>query len=112
MEEDWNSIELGLGGRQRQNITFPHDNSKPTKEARDLTLGHDERMLLCHELCVEIQTYKLLLRNAVNVDGTQYNASMNELQESCPNEARLKQCDFHTPNIKEKLVENRGYLTP
>ncbi|KAL7525680.1 hypothetical protein ACHAXR_001551, partial [Thalassiosira sp. AJA248-18] len=49
MEEDWNSIELGLGGRPRTNMTFPHDNSNP-KEARDMVLGEDERMLLCHEL--------------------------------------------------------------
>mmetsp|Transcript_16803 Transcript_16803/g.30465 ORF Transcript_16803/g.30465 Transcript_16803/m.30465 type:complete len:428 (-) Transcript_16803:184-1467(-) len=109
MEEDWNNIELRLGGTPGTNLTFPHDNSQP-KEARDSVLGDDERMLLCHELCVEIQTYKLMLRNALNIDQTQYNTSMEALQASCPNEAMLKQCDFHTPNIKTKLLENRGEL--
>lgn len=108
MEEDWNSIEKGLGGAPRTNITFPHENSRP-KQERDLILGDEKRMLLCHELCVEIQTYKLLLRSALNVDDDQYEKSMEELQHSCPNEATAKQCDFHTPNIKQKLLDNRGY---
>mmetsp|Transcript_4780 Transcript_4780/g.10268 ORF Transcript_4780/g.10268 Transcript_4780/m.10268 type:complete len:109 (-) Transcript_4780:21-347(-) len=108
MEEDWNDIERGLGGRSITNITFPHENSM-LRVARDSTLGDEERTLLCHELCVEIQYYKMLLRNAQNINESQYNISMEELQASCPNEARLKQCDFHTPNIKEKLMENRGY---
>mmetsp|Transcript_16437 Transcript_16437/g.29685 ORF Transcript_16437/g.29685 Transcript_16437/m.29685 type:complete len:83 (+) Transcript_16437:406-654(+) len=53
MEEDWNDIELELGGRSRTNLTFPHSNSKQ-KEDRDYILGEEERLLLCHELCVEI----------------------------------------------------------
>lgn len=108
MDEDWNDIELGLGGRARTNLTFPHDNSKQ-KGFRDLSLSDEEKKLLCRELCVEIQTYKLLLRKALNIDEEQYELSKNELRESCPNEADLKQCDFHTPNIKQKLVESRGY---
>ena len=79
MEEDWNKIELRLGGTPRTNLTFPHDNSKP-KEARDSVLGNDERMLLCHELCIEIQMYKLMLQNTLNIDQPQYNISMEELQ--------------------------------
>lgn len=111
MEEDWNKIEKGLGGTPRSNLKFPHDNSAP-KEARDSILGEEERMLLCHELCVEIRTYKLLLRNALNINGTQYNTSMEELLTSCPKEAVENQCDFHTPNIKTKLLENRGFPKP
>lgn len=111
MEDDWNSVEMSLGGKPRTNIPFPHENSRP-KESRDLILGDEERMLLCHELCVEIQTYKLLLRRALNINIDQYKISMMELKQSCPNEAMLKQCDFHTPNIMSKLIENRGYPHP
>jgi len=41
----------------------------------------------------------------VNIDDLEYDASMKELQASCPKEAMLKQCNFHTPNIKEKVLE-------
>ena len=107
MEEDWNAIERGLGGTPGRNLTFPHDNSRK-KRARDLILGAEERLLLCHELCVEIQYYKLLLRQARNVDRTQYATSLAELRATCPDEARLRQCDFHTPNIRHKLLGARG----
>jgi len=108
IEEDWNEIERGLDGRERSIVTFPHENSRP-KEDRDLILGDEERILLCHELCAEIQTYKLMLQGALNIDETQYNTTMGELQASCPKEAMLEKCDFYTPNIKEKLITDRGY---
>ena len=72
-------------------------------------LGDDERTLLCHELCVEIQYYKMLLRSAGNIDDSRYGASMGELRASCPNEAVRKGCDSHTPNIVQKLLDDRGY---
>ena len=108
MEEDWNDIEVHLGGKARQNITFPHENSKP-KEEGDLVLGDEERMILCDELCIEIQYYKRILRKAININEEQYEISMRELLESCPNEAKMKECDRDPPEIREKLVENRGY---
>ena len=109
LEEDWNNIERGLGGRPRTNIEFPHDNTKTHKETRDLILGSKERLFLCHELCVEIQTYKLMLKYALNLGAEQYNVTMTELEAKCPKEALLKQCDFHTPNIQTKLLQSRGY---
>ena len=107
MAEDWNNIEAMLGGTPAENLTFPHSNSRP-KEARDLFLGDQERRLLCRELCVEIQYYKLLLRQARNVDRRQYATSLAELRASCPDEARRRQCNVHTPNIREKLLQVRG----
>jgi hypothetical protein len=109
MTEDWNSIETMLGGKPRENVRFPHRNSGP-KEPRDPDLGESERMLLCHELCVEIQYYKLVLRRALNINKTEYDSSMKELGASCPNEAKLQQCDFDTPNITQKLLNGRGYI--
>ena len=109
MAEDWNSIEKRLGGRLRENITFPHQNSEP-KDPHDSELGETERILLCHELCVEIQYYKLILQHALNINKTEYDSSMKELQASCPNEAELQQCNFDTPNITLKILDSRGYL--
>ncbi|KAL3780524.1 hypothetical protein ACHAW5_007170 [Stephanodiscus triporus] len=108
MTEDWNSIETRLGGTVRENITFPHQNSKP-KEPWDSVLGEAERKLLCHELCVEIQYYKLILQHALNINETEYKSSMKDLHASCPHEAELQHCDFDTPNITQKLLESRGY---
>lgn len=108
MEEDWTNVERMLGGTPEKNLTFAHANSRQ-KEARDLILGDRERRRLCHELCVEIQYYKMLLRLALNINKTQYQTSIKELQASCPYEARLKQCDFHTPNIEVKLLLARGH---
>ncbi len=109
MAEDWSGIETRLGGRLRDNITFPHQNSEP-KDPRDLVLGKAERILLCHELCVEIQYYKLILLHALNINETEYESSMKKLQVSCPNEAKLQQCNFDTPNITQKILDGRGYL--
>jgi hypothetical protein len=109
MAEDWNSIEKRLGGRLRENITFPHQNSEP-KDPHDSELGETERILLCHELCVEIKYYKLILQHALNINKKEYDSSMKELQASCPNEAELQQCNFDTPNLTLKILDSRGYL--
>jgi hypothetical protein len=109
MTDDWNSIETMLGGRPRENVRFPHQNSAP-KDLRDSVLGEAERMLLCHELCAEIQYYKLILRRALNIDETEYESSMKELKASCPNEVELQECDFGTPNITQKLLNGRGFI--
>ncbi|KAL3810580.1 hypothetical protein ACHAXA_002444 [Cyclostephanos tholiformis] len=109
MTEDWNSIETRLGGRLRKNINFPHQNTG-AKELIDSVLSEAERMLLCHELCVEIQYYKLILRRALNLKETEYESSMRELKASCPNEAELQHCDFTTPNVTQKLLDGKGYI--
>ena len=108
LEEDWNDIEVGLGGQAQTNITFPRENSQP-KQERDMILGEDERMLLCKYLCIEIQVYKDILRRAMNINDEQYEVSMSELSDSCPIEAKETGCSFSAPDISEKLKENRGY---
>ena len=107
MAEDWNAIEALLGGAPTTNRTFPRNNSQ-RKKGRDRRLGDRERRLLCRELCVEIQYYKLLLRQARNIRPGQYATSLAELRTSCPDEARRRQCDVHTPNIRDKLLLVRG----
>ena len=107
MEEDWNKLELGLGGEEMTNIDFPRDNTNQ-KEDRDLILGDEERMLLCHELCQEILVYKSILERAMNIDDSQLETSMEELRGICPNEADVEECSFDRPDISGKLASSRG----
>ena len=108
-EEDWDAVERGLGGgASRRDLAFPRIDAPRQRYARDAMLGAEARRLLCRELCVEVQYYKLLLRRARNLDAAQYETSMGELRVSCPEEARKEQCDFHTPNIKSKLLDTLG----
>mmetsp|Transcript_3868 Transcript_3868/g.8577 ORF Transcript_3868/g.8577 Transcript_3868/m.8577 type:complete len:421 (-) Transcript_3868:355-1617(-) len=107
MAEDWLDLEVGLGGKNYTSISFPRENSQP-KQERDLILGDSERMLLCHELCAEIQVYKSLLQRAINIKDDQYETSMKELRATCPNEADIERCSFDPPDISRKIDDFRG----
>lgn len=111
--EDWNNIDIMLGGdgtsiipqtnkfshRHLERIkTYEHwgfpikDGTPPNK-----TLSVSGRLNLCHALCEEIQIYKKLLFWALNLDEQSRRQSLDELLVSCPNESRLvRECVYNT----------------
>jgi len=95
MVDDWNSVEHLLSdGTSGTTVTeFPHDNPTTAKKMNaDYFLSDEAKRLLCYHLCEEIQVYKWILYNAVNLDENDFLQSMKELRESCPDEATAKSC--------------------
>ena len=60
-----------------------------SKTDQDRPLTDRERRLVCQVLCREIQAYKSILRQAINIKYTDVEVSIQELAESCPEEAIL-----------------------
>ena len=103
MVDDWNRVEQLLGedssdgsDARTTNVThFEHDNPSAWKALEaDSIVSDSSRKLLCHYLCDEIQVYKWLLYNAVNLDDGDFVQSMKELRETCPVEATAKKSCF------------------
>lgn len=110
--QDWKSAELAVGGEdyfdREELISIPRINTGSTAETK--YLGDDNlRMLVCKELCNEIQVYKRILNVSINLSKDQVNESMEELKLSCPVEAASASCPTPLPDITEKLIGNRGY---
>jgi len=93
LEDDWSNIEYSfLGGpRLKSDHTFPHRH-KSRKEKDDFYLSPESKANICHSLCEEIQMYKQILAQAENLDESDFEMSMKELDLSCPVEARLTKC--------------------
>lgn len=109
--EDWNSAELAVGGKKNilgQNQTvIPHINTG--NPAYEKFLTDESRGLICTKLCNEIQVYKRILRESVNLNAEQVQESMVELNRSCPIEAAATSCGSPLPDIADKLMRFRGY---
>ncbi|KAL7489688.1 hypothetical protein ACHAW6_015376 [Cyclotella cf. meneghiniana] len=112
--EDWNSVEYNLGGEKevlRPNQTVLSHNNVNTASGDKLKhLSDESRMLICEKLCNEIQVYKKILRDSINLSEEQVQESIEEMMETCPVEAASEQCNDPLPNITDKLVNSRGYL--
>jgi hypothetical protein len=93
MEDDWNTAERAVGSDKHVNVDLnvPRLNVH-AKDARDTHLSEKSQVLLCDALCEEIQVYKRLLREAVNLNKHDYAQSIAELHESCPLQASSDSC--------------------
>jgi hypothetical protein len=101
MEADWNSagrvIRAGDGVTAADDdepslphieLNIPHLNVKEITRKEDTLLSTQAQVLLCEALCQEIQTYKQLLKEAVNLlpedyDQSWQNWSTRVLYKSC-----------------------------
>jgi hypothetical protein len=111
--QDWNTIDIMLGGNGTTNeiplkntlsSNTHHRNKTRTTTARSYwgfepkdipnkTLSEIGRNNLCHALCDEIQIYKRVLSLAVNLSH-KTDDSLDELLMTCPNEIRdVRRCD-------------------
>mmetsp|Transcript_35017 Transcript_35017/g.84739 ORF Transcript_35017/g.84739 Transcript_35017/m.84739 type:complete len:412 (-) Transcript_35017:202-1437(-) len=96
MEDDWNTAERVVASDNKNkhvhvDLNVPHLNSHD-KKAGDTFLSEKSQVLLCDALCEEIQVYKRLLGEAVNLSKRDYAQSIAELQESCPLQASTDSC--------------------
>lgn len=132
--EDWNSIEVELGGSDQEDIMGTpsepfemlrgyfnqgHNNADPYSYYSNHfinRLSDESRMLLCEHLCNEIQIYKRILARSINLTREQYLQSLEELKKSCPKEAAMdatmmyaSSCPLPIPDIRQKLMTSRGY---
>ena len=96
MVGDWNEIEQMLEPTTFQATTddFAAKNVGAKTAADDQPLSANAKHLLCYALCREIQAYKNILRRAVNLTPSQVEESLQDLYESCPDQAYVDACEF------------------
>lgn len=93
LDDDWRKIDKMVGGTGE---TVPSDltdgsavfgsTSEDHLLATNATLSDAGALNLCRVLCREIQVYKMLLERAANLDVADFNQSMTELRQYCPEE--------------------------
>ena len=95
MEMDWNSADRILGDEEEEEeevkLKVPHLNTQ-TKASEDTYLSKKSQALLCDALCDEIQMYKRILHEAINLNSHDFAQSMAELEMSCPDQAKSYKC--------------------
>ena len=91
IDNDWKTAERAIGGERNVDLNIPHLNTH-AKTSKDEELSEKSQALLCEALCEEIQIYKRLLREAVNLNKRDYAQSLAEIQESCPLQASANSC--------------------
>jgi len=104
LDDDWSKIDKMVGGTGE---TVPSDltdgsaifGSTSDKHllATNTTLSETGALNLCRALCREIQVYKMLLFRAANLDMADFNQSMTELREYCPEEPddSPRRCEYY-----------------
>jgi hypothetical protein len=112
--EDWNSVEYNLGGEKEvlgpDQTVLAHNNVNIASGDKLKHLSDESRRLICKKLCNEVQVYKKILRQSINLSPEQVQESIEELAESCPVEVGTETCPSPLPDITDKLVNSRGYL--
>jgi len=97
LEHDWSTIDKLLGG----NGAVPSGLTNPQNSAQnkpyvvsDHGTTREGILNLCRALCEEIQLYKQLLTNSINLGQLELKVSMEELKAQCPEEVNLvsRQC--------------------
>ena len=110
--DDWNSVERYIGGDPNvlSKSMIPVMN-KNKKNSDDKWLSPMAQQIVCRMLCNEIVAYKQILRRSLNLNYMEVQRSMKELSETCPKYSQYSkgECDEPYPNIREKLIEHRGY---
>jgi Sulfotransferase family len=93
LTNDWRSVEETiLDGPRGLNVTFDSIRHASPKRPEAISLSAIAQERICAALCHEIQIYKSLLQNAVNLHLSDVEESMKELQNSCPDEADKDAC--------------------
>jgi hypothetical protein len=104
LDDDWRKIDKMVGGTGE---TVPSDltdgsivfGSTPEEHllATNTTLSEAGVLNLCRALCREIQVYKMLLYRASNLDMDDFNQSMTELRQYCPEEPddTPRRCEYY-----------------
>lgn len=91
---DWKSIEEDiLHGPKDLNVTFSRKGNVSPTRPEVTYLSATAKRRICAKLCEEIQVYKSLLREAINLNDNDVAQSMTELKESCPVEAAVTACE-------------------
>lgn len=113
--DDWNNVEHFIGGVKEiipPNSTLSRQNVNHNPQAdHDKNLSPASQKLVCAQLCNEIVVYKKILNMALNLNPSDVRETMEELREQCPEMADMEEgdCKLPMPDIKEKLINNRGY---
>lgn len=106
--KDWNSVEYTLGGEREvlgpDQTVLAHNNVNTASDHVSTHLSNESRALICEKLCNEIQIYKKILRNSVNLSEEDVQNSIYEMVQRCPREARAETCAEPLPDITDKLV--------
>ena len=106
MEDDIRGIEHLIGCNEEERLELAASmNVNTYSDQQDLYLSSESISILCQALCNEIQVYKRILSQALNVSQDQIRESLREL----PNQANAQECSDMMPDISDKLKENRGY---
>ena len=110
MVEDIRSIENLFQCHEQERLALATSvNTNTWSDEDDLYLSNDSISILCQALCNEIQIYKKILHQALNLSQDQLRVSLMELEAKCPHEAIAEGCSDVIPDISEKLEDNRGY---
>jgi hypothetical protein len=56
------------------------------------TIDGETAKILCSNICHEIQAYKYMLREAINLKNDDYRKSLKEVEKTCPLQAKAEQC--------------------
>ena len=59
-------------------------------------------------MCNEIQVYKEIINKALNLDEDEIQEAINDLTESCPQQAIHSTCRLPMPNFQHKISKVRG----
>ena len=110
IEEDIRSIEHLFSCNEKERLELAASmNTNTWSDQEDLYLSSESISILCQALCNEIQVYKKILYQALNMSQDQLRVSWRELEAKCPIQARAEECSDMMPDITEKIRENRGY---
>lgn len=109
MVEDIRSIENLFECPEQERLALATSVNVYRSDEDDLYLSDESISVLCQALCNEIQIYKEILHQALNLSQDQLRESLMELEAKCPHEAIVKECPDVMPDISKKLEDNRGY---
>ena len=110
MEEDIRSIENLFECHEEDRLALATSvNTNTWSDEDDLYLSDESISILCQALCNEIQIYKKILRQALNLSQDQLRVSLMDLEAKCPHEAMDEECSDVLPDISKKLEYNRGH---
>lgn len=94
LEDDWRSVEMDLLQGPKpfaDDFSFSKKHSSEKRMA-DRYLSKRSQANICKVLCDEIQIYKRILREAINLDASDYEISLQELVQRCPKQATVDSC--------------------
>ena len=108
IKEDIRGIEnlFGYHEKERLQVSNKLMNTNTWTDQADLYLSSESISILCQALCNEIQIYKKILNQALNLSQDELRLSLMELEAKCPYQTIAEECSDVLPDISEKLIEN------